>query len=484
MNGSDPSGLCVSLFNVVCVGGGSVSSTLSLRFDPGAAANASVNIGRGASFGLSDDVANWLSPGASCTVAQNGLDEDIGSAATIVASLGAGSAAEGAAAETTDALEPLYRVSMEGITGSIEGGLTISPETVEEVAAKYGIEFPEDAQVTIRGGAPSQYTGATYGATDIDIYEGAFTSEENLARTLYHESLHAAQYRGIRVWVRSDKCWLLRAVDLFGGAGLVGESGWRSIMSTEWDGWMRVVDSLLNSESAELLVCPNCQAVTVDRNFIAGPDRLGWGDVWCQTCNHGVHLSRVTFPPNVNTLSIDARSTAPTFTVAQARGNPISGSRLPALEGILVNQSDPGGCARNSQGNGNAWDLVNPWSSNNPIRCSAQKNPNSGGVHFVQEADPFYGAVAGYSGCRNSNYSVYTCANMNFNPAAVGLTAYSSCRNNMGASASSTALATPSIRSTGPSQGYSSEIQATESGCDFWTSLELRRRRCRGRGKH
>ncbi len=93
VNGSDPSGLCVSLFNVVCVGGGSVSSTLSFKFDPGAAANAVVNIGRGASFGLSDTIANWISPGASCTVTQNGLDQAIGSAATIVASFGAGAEA-------------------------------------------------------------------------------------------------------------------------------------------------------------------------------------------------------------------------------------------------------------------------------------------------------------------------------------------------------------------------------------------------------
>jgi hypothetical protein len=75
VNRADPSGLCVSLFNAVCVGGGPVSSTPSFKFNPGAAANATVNIGRGASFGLSDTIANWISPGASCTVAQNGLDQ-------------------------------------------------------------------------------------------------------------------------------------------------------------------------------------------------------------------------------------------------------------------------------------------------------------------------------------------------------------------------------------------------------------------------
>jgi hypothetical protein len=84
VNNTDPSGDCTSLFNLVCVGGGSVGTTISLRFDPGAAANATVNIGRGASFGLSDTIANWLSPGASCTVPQNGVDQFIGGAATAV----------------------------------------------------------------------------------------------------------------------------------------------------------------------------------------------------------------------------------------------------------------------------------------------------------------------------------------------------------------------------------------------------------------
>jgi hypothetical protein len=39
VNGSDPSGLCVSFFNVVCVEGGSVTSTVSLRFNPMAGLN-------------------------------------------------------------------------------------------------------------------------------------------------------------------------------------------------------------------------------------------------------------------------------------------------------------------------------------------------------------------------------------------------------------------------------------------------------------
>ena len=56
-----------------------------------------------------------------------------------------------------------------------------------------------------------------------------------------------------------------------------------------------------------------------------------------------------------------------------------------------VNNSDPSGLC-NSQGNGNAWDLFNPWSSNNPIRCSVQKNPNSATTQIL-EANPAYQAI-------------------------------------------------------------------------------------------
>lgn len=71
LDASDPSGLfCIGS---VCTG-----------FDPSAGLDALVNIGRGASFGLTDKVANWISPGASCTVDQNALDQALGGAATTV----------------------------------------------------------------------------------------------------------------------------------------------------------------------------------------------------------------------------------------------------------------------------------------------------------------------------------------------------------------------------------------------------------------
>ena len=51
-------------------------------FDPMASVDALVNIGRGATFGLTDTIANWISPGASCTVPQNSYDQALGGAAS------------------------------------------------------------------------------------------------------------------------------------------------------------------------------------------------------------------------------------------------------------------------------------------------------------------------------------------------------------------------------------------------------------------
>ncbi len=140
MNNSDPSGMCVNFFNIVCVGSGSVTSTVSFRFDPGAGANAIVNIGRGASFGLSDKIANWISPGASCTVPQNGIDYGIGATGITVATLGGGSAAEG------------------GVAGA-DAGINATAHGAEQLAAR-GFST-EDIAATLQGEEFTQADGAT-----------------------------------------------------------------------------------------------------------------------------------------------------------------------------------------------------------------------------------------------------------------------------------------------------------------------------------
>ena len=74
VDASDPSGLLSLCGFGYCV------STHS--FDPMASVDAIVNFGRGASFGLSDTIANWIVPGASCTIPENSFDQFLGGSAT------------------------------------------------------------------------------------------------------------------------------------------------------------------------------------------------------------------------------------------------------------------------------------------------------------------------------------------------------------------------------------------------------------------
>lgn len=75
VNATDPTGQA-------CLG------NTCLGFHPETILPSVVNIGRGASYGLSDDIANFLSPGASCTVPENVVQQFVGVAATTVATTG------------------------------------------------------------------------------------------------------------------------------------------------------------------------------------------------------------------------------------------------------------------------------------------------------------------------------------------------------------------------------------------------------------
>lgn len=72
LNGTDPTGLDTCFWNY-CVG-----------FHPDRAINPIVNFGRGVTGGLTDKVANWISPGASCAVGGNTLAYGLGLASVLV----------------------------------------------------------------------------------------------------------------------------------------------------------------------------------------------------------------------------------------------------------------------------------------------------------------------------------------------------------------------------------------------------------------
>jgi hypothetical protein len=138
VDNSDPTGL-------FCIG-----SICTHSFDPMASLDAIVNIGRGATFGLTDRIANWIVPGASCTVPQDSLDQFIGSSATTL--LGGG--ALGAllkSARFGDLLARLGEVDWADETGAMRlgrapeyyGGQLTNDQAVEAAAKWLGPGYTE-----------------------------------------------------------------------------------------------------------------------------------------------------------------------------------------------------------------------------------------------------------------------------------------------------------------------------------------------------
>jgi len=77
--------------------------SICTRFNPTAGLNALVNIGRGASFGLTDKIVDRIHPGASCTVPHNHIDQLLGSTAASIVGLRGAQLAKGLLARRTTA---------------------------------------------------------------------------------------------------------------------------------------------------------------------------------------------------------------------------------------------------------------------------------------------------------------------------------------------------------------------------------------------
>jgi hypothetical protein len=78
------------------------------------------------------------------------------------------------------------------------GKLKVTPNNLKAIADKYGIQIHPNARVGINKGLRGAYgeTVPTGRGARIDISPQAFVNEEQLARTLYHENLHAGQLSG------------------------------------------------------------------------------------------------------------------------------------------------------------------------------------------------------------------------------------------------------------------------------------------------
>lgn len=78
--------------------------------------------------------------------------------------------------------------------------------------------------------------------------------------------------------------------------------------ATEHDAWLSVFvvisDEIFNTSN---ISCPNCGEKDVDFQYVGYvKSRLGYLQIWCRTCRHGIHFSRVRAPAGVPLLPIDS----------------------------------------------------------------------------------------------------------------------------------------------------------------------------------
>lgn len=72
--------------------------------------------------------------------------------------------------------------------------------------------------------------------------------------------------------------------------------------------WLKLAGTIAdNLPSIPSLKCPNCGLPSVDYQYV-GDDttKRGFLCIWCTSCLHGKHISRVRIPLQANFISIDA----------------------------------------------------------------------------------------------------------------------------------------------------------------------------------
>ena len=58
------------------------------------------------------------------------------------------------------------------------------------------------------------------------------------------------------------------------------------------------------SEKKEAGICPLCGSKNTDFHFTKVVPKLGYLDIWCNSCKKEIHISRCTVPENENSGSI------------------------------------------------------------------------------------------------------------------------------------------------------------------------------------
>lgn len=75
-------------------------------------------------------------------------------------------------------------------------------------------------------------------------------------------------------------------------------------MNKEFKLWLNL--SVRIQENKVDLLCPKCNKKDVDYIYVGDINsRIGFMEVWCNSCLHGIHISRVKIPDGSKMFSFD-----------------------------------------------------------------------------------------------------------------------------------------------------------------------------------
>lgn len=71
--------------------------------------------------------------------------------------------------------------------------------------------------------------------------------------------------------------------------------------------WLKIAIKIAAAnDKIDKAVCPTCGENSVDYLYVGNPlERIGYLQVWCNSCKHGIYVSRAIIPQNVKMLSFE-----------------------------------------------------------------------------------------------------------------------------------------------------------------------------------
>lgn len=71
--------------------------------------------------------------------------------------------------------------------------------------------------------------------------------------------------------------------------------------------WLNLYKRIREGVTKSELTCPECSSGgSVDFQYVGSAEkRIGYLDIWCTSCNKGVHFSRVSIPEGFSLISFD-----------------------------------------------------------------------------------------------------------------------------------------------------------------------------------